>query len=76
MWWGYDGGTSWWIFCASGMAVFWASAIGLAAWGISRQTGRRTDEEPLPSGIAPTRYARGEITREEFQRIKGDLRAL
>jgi putative membrane protein len=81
--WGmHDGGMGWWIFGGIWMIVFWGLIIGLIVWGVSRVTGeRRRDEEvpprePSPVDIARSRYARGEISREEFTQIRRDLEPL
>ena len=59
------------------MAVFWAVVIGLIIWGVVRM-GRRGccmpyehDERALD--IARERYAKGEISKEQFEQIKKDL---
>jgi putative membrane protein len=87
--WGmHDGGMGWWIFGGIWMIVFWGLIIGLIVWGVSRVTGeRRGDEgsqrdvgtirgEQSPMDIARSRYARGEISREEFTQIRNDLEAV
>ena len=56
------------------MVIFWGAIIGLIVWGISRLTRRAcctSDNSPLDA--AKKRYARSEITREEFEQIKKDL---
>ena len=55
------------------MLVFWGTVIGLVVWGISRITGERTGSTPTAMNIAKVRYARGEITKEEFDSLKRDL---
>jgi len=56
------------------MVVFWGGLIGLIVWGIIKLAGRR-DSAPKrdPLNIAKERYAKGEISREEFEQIKKDL---
>lgn len=50
----------------------WVAVIGLGAWGFWRLTrGRQGEHEAL--AVASERYARGEIGRDEFERIKKDL---
>ncbi len=48
--------------------------IALIVWGITKLT-RRSDSAPKrdPLGVAKERYAKGEISREEFEQIKKDL---
>ncbi|HUF53233.1 MAG TPA: SHOCT domain-containing protein [Dehalococcoidia bacterium] len=59
----------WWLI----MMVVWgvaaivvATLVVRALWGIDERSQR-------PIDIARRRYARGEITREEFERIRQDL---
>jgi len=54
------------------MVLFWAAIIGLAVWVVARVTGRSSRGNGALS-IARERYARGEISKEEFDRIKKDL---
>ncbi len=77
--WHCDEGMGWWmVFGGVLMVAFWGGIIALVVWGINRLTGRR-DSEPSsgqkgdPLDIAKERYARGEISREEFEQIKKDL---
>jgi putative membrane protein len=52
--------------------IFWAAVITLIIWAIRRFSGRNgTAQSPLD--IARTRYAKGEINREQFEQIKKDL---
>ncbi len=54
------------------MVLFWGAIIAVVVWGIRQFTGdQRRDQSPLD--IARERLARGEITKEEFDRIRGDL---
>jgi uncharacterized membrane protein len=63
-----DWDSGWWIV----MVVMMVAMIALVVWGISQFTGdRRRDQSALE--IARERLARGEITKEEFDRIRGDL---
>ena len=54
--------------------VFWGGLIALAVWGIVKLTGRG-DSNPKrkPLEIAKERYARGEITRAEYEQLSHDL---
>lgn len=77
MWWGMPDGFGWWMmFGGLWMVLFWVAIIAAIIWGV-RALGRR-DEEPQvredPLEIARRRYARGEITREEFEEIRAALR--
>lgn len=75
MWWWHDGVA--WPWMLGGflwMVVFWGAIIGVIVWGISRLT-RRGEGPGSDSAleIARRRYARGEISREEFEQLKQDL---
>ena len=69
---GWDMGTGWWIVMPIMMVIFWGGVIAVAVWGIRQFTGGR-DKGQSPLDIAKERLARGEITKEEFDRIRGDL---
>ena len=62
-----------------GMILWWIIVIGiivLAVYGISNlgQKNKISFTHPSdPLAILKTRYAKGEITKEEFDRIKQDL---
>lgn len=78
-WWMGHNGMGWWmVFAWVWGALFWAAVIGLIVWLVVRAAGGSPPQErgPSPLEIARERYARGEISREEFQRIVGDLRKL
>jgi len=54
--------------------LFWAVVVGLVVWAIvwfTRRDGRGRKDDSL--SIASERYARGDISREEFERIRKDL---
>ena len=72
MWWPWGASMGWWM--VIGLVVFWGGLIALIVWGITRLT-RRGDSAPKrdPLDIAKDRYAKGEISREEFEQIKKDL---
>jgi putative membrane protein len=58
--------------------LFWGSVFGLAVWGIRRLTGRadrddRSIARKSPMEYLKKRYAKGEITKEQFDEIKRDL---
>ncbi len=62
----------WWIIMPIMMVLFWGGVLGVVVWGIRQFTGdRKPGRSPLD--IAKERLARGEITKEEFDRIKVDL---
>lgn len=74
--WHWHDGMGWWM--VFWMVLFWGVIVALVVWGIKRLTGRdgsgsSTSEKRDPLDIAKERYARGEISREEFEQIKKDL---
>ena len=73
--WGAHEGMGWWmLFGGLWMVLFWAILIGAIAW-IVAQVARRGDAERNPLDIARERYARGEISAEEFEGIRANLSA-
>ena len=72
MW--YDGMGWWWIFGGIWMFIIWGGLIALIIWGISRLTGHGwSGRNKNPMDTARERYARGELSKEEFEQIKKDL---
>lgn len=67
-----EGVGTWAVFGGVLMVLFWAAIIGLAVWVVARVTGRSSRGNGALS-TARERYARGEISKEEFDRIKKDL---
>ena len=74
---GYWFGGMWWWMALAGIfcVLFWGGIIWLAVWGIGRLTAHRDSAGVIasPMEIAKTRYAKSEITKEEFEQIKKDL---
>ncbi len=68
----WDMGSGWWIVMPIMMVLFWGGVIAVAVWGIRQFTGGR-DRGQGPLDIAKERLAGGEITKEEFDLIRGDL---
>lgn len=71
MYW-YNGNGEWWMWLI--MIIFWIVVIGLVIWGVSalsRRTGGSSGSNALD--IAKERYAKGEISHEEFEKIKKNL---
>lgn len=68
-----------WIWGPIMMVLFWGAIIALVVWAIRAATERgdrdvaRGVGREHPLEIARTRYARGEITREEFEQLRRDL---
>ncbi len=66
------------MFFGGWIIIIWLVIIGLIVWGViafSRR-GDSTYRKRDPLDIAKERYARGEITKEEFEQIKRDLTKL
>jgi len=56
------------------MILFWGIVIGLIAWAISKFSKRESSGSKANyMEIVRERYARGEISKEEFEQIKKDL---
>jgi len=55
--------------------LFWVAIIALAGWLISSLVSRANSQPPaeLPLDILKKRYARGEITKEQFDEMRRDL---
>ena len=57
------------------MVIFWGAIIALIVWGVRRfschNVYRTSPNSPLD--IAKERYAKGEITKEQFEQLKKDL---
>lgn len=54
--------------------VFWLAFLGLIVWGVMRLTAPRPDRtEETALEILKRRYARGEITRAEFEEARQAL---
>lgn len=70
--WGTHEGMGWWMLIGSlWFVAFWGTIIYLIIWAINRIGERRTDETPLE--ILRRRYARGEISEEQFEKMRRDL---
>jgi len=62
------------MFFGGWMLIFWVVVIALIVWGViwlARRGGASTERDPLD--IARERYAKGEISKEEFEEIKKRL---
>ena len=74
MWYMHDGMGWWMLFGGAWMFIFWGALIGLIVWGIIRLTGRGGSAQKHDAlDLAKERYAKGEITKAEFDQIKKDL---
>jgi uncharacterized membrane protein len=59
------------------MMFVWVLVLGLIVWGVlalTRSTRRDTrDTQPTPSEVLQMRFARGEITEEEYRQARAAL---
>ena len=60
------------------MVLFWGGIILLMVWGIKKLTerggsGSGYGDRPSPIDVLKDRYAKGEISRQEFEQMKRDL---
>jgi putative membrane protein len=71
----YGGMWLWWVFGFIIFVLFWGAVIWLIVWAIKKAAGHRTSDASPQNAldIARIRYAKGEITREQFEQIKNDL---
>ena len=74
MWWEFENGMGWWmLFEGILFVLFWVAVIALAAWVVSTFRPGEGRNERGALDIARERYARGDIPREEFERMRDDL---
>ena len=72
--WGNGAIGGWGIFGVVMMVASWVAVIVLVVWGIKRFTQEKTTTTSKGAlDIAKERYAKGEISKEEFEQIKRDL---
>lgn len=69
MWW--NGGWMW--FGGILMILFWVAVIVVVVWLVRRIGGQGTARSSDALSIAQERYAKGEISHEEFEKIKKNL---
>jgi putative membrane protein len=63
-------GHPWWPF----WLFFWAALIGTAVWLIARRRGRRDEPLDRARGLLAERYARGELSGEEYRERLDELK--
>ena len=75
MMWDMGDGMGWWMILGSVWVVlFWMGIIWLFIRVFERGETRYTPGGETPIEIARRRYARGEISREQFEQLRDDLR--
>lgn len=66
-------------FCWVFMLLFWVlvilAIVALVKWLAGSMSTKAGTEEMTPREILERRYARGEISREEYERMKRDLQS-
>ena len=55
------------------MVIFWALIIGLIVWVVREVNGRHSHPISQAFDILKERYAKGEISKEEFTSMKKDI---
>ena len=74
MWFMHSAGGWQWLLGGIWIFVFCGGLIALIIWGIARIANHdNTKTKQTPIDIAKERYARGEITKQEFEQIKKNL---
>lgn len=72
--WNYAmGNTFGWFMGGVMMLLFWGGVVLLIAWVIREAGGRGSLREKSALDILKERFAKGEISREEFEKIKKDI---
>ena len=70
--WGAHDGMGWWmVFGSVWFVIFWAAIVWLIVSAVDRGPSRQAGETPLE--ILKRRYARGEVSKEEYDRMRHDL---
>lgn len=73
--WDMGEGMGWWMFLGGLLWVaFWGAVVYLIV-ALVRGSGRSSTPEEDAVAILKRRYARGEIGREEYERMRRDLAA-
>lgn len=77
MWWPWAfGGAGWWGWLMMiPMALFWGLIIFVIVWLVQRTVspGHATTSAESALELLKKRYARGEISKEEYERMRRDL---
>ena len=72
----WDYGAGLWGLWGVFMVVVWGGLIALVVWGVMKLSKKDGEKETKNNAldIARERYAKGEISGEEFKQIKQDLK--
>ena len=75
MWDGHDGMGWWMLFGSIWFVIFWGLIIWAVVTLVSKFSGQSGEapREDSPLEIAKRRYARGEISKEDYDRLRADL---
>ena len=74
MWYMHEGMGWWMVFGGFWFIIFWGGLIALIVWGVSKLSGRGNSiPKHDPLDVVKERYAKGEISKKEFEQIKKDL---
>ncbi|MBN1368782.1 MAG: SHOCT domain-containing protein [Dehalococcoidaceae bacterium] len=74
--WGWYEGMGWWMTLGGLFSLlFLAAVIALIVWGVKKynEGGGSSQSKGSALDIAKERYAKGEISKDEFEQIKKDL---
>lgn len=70
---GMHAGMVWMVLCTLFGVILLAGIVLLIVWAIRTSGKGRSQSEDAALDILKKRYASGEITREEFERMKHDI---
>ena len=69
-------GTGWYTMGGFGwlfMTLFWVAVIWFIAWLVNQNKSSEGRQDKSPSEILKERYAKGELTKKEFQAMKREI---
>ena len=71
----HDIGWGWWLLMSVGMVAFWALVVYAVVWLVRGPSSQRREEAPpaRPDEILKRRLAQGEITIDEYERLRGTI---
>jgi putative membrane protein len=73
----HDAGWGWWLLISVGMVAFWGLIVVAVVWFIRRQPTELGEAPPreTPDEIVRRRLAEGEISMDEYERLREVLHA-